>query len=141
MIPLSSNWKNWTGRCAMSFGDDADIIHSYTRAQAIEDGTFVDVSSVAQEAGITFPVALTACLWAIIEPTPQASTRRDVKGRLWDVVSLLRRAIGQATGPVSELSYTVEMPHGDEKELRLNAMCGPGDTGEPVITVMLLDID
>jgi hypothetical protein len=125
----------------MSVGDDADIILSYTRARAIEDGALVDVSSVAPEAGITFPVAVTASLWAIIEAAPQAYTRRDVEGRLWDVVSLLGRAIGKATGPVSELSYTVEMPHGEEKELRLDAMCGPGDAGESVITVMLPDSD
>ena len=38
---------------------DADLIHSYTRAQALADGALVDVSSVAAEYGILFPVAMT----------------------------------------------------------------------------------
>ena len=33
----------------------APIIHSYTRAQAIEDGILVDVSDTAREAGFTIP--------------------------------------------------------------------------------------
>ena len=38
-------------------------IHSYTRAQAIEDGQLIDVSTVAREAGIVWPVALTSAAW------------------------------------------------------------------------------
>ena len=36
-----------------------EVISSYSRAQAIEDGVLVDVSSVARAAGIKFPVAMT----------------------------------------------------------------------------------
>ena len=36
-----------------------DIIYTYTRAQAIEDGYIVDVSEVASEAGFRWPVAVT----------------------------------------------------------------------------------
>jgi hypothetical protein len=38
------------------FSDD-DLIYSYTRAQAIEDGVLVDVSEMAREGGIRFHVA------------------------------------------------------------------------------------
>ena len=44
------------------FWDDAEVISSYSRAQAIEDGVLVDVSTVAKEAGIKFPVAMTAAV-------------------------------------------------------------------------------
>jgi hypothetical protein len=40
------------------FGPE-DLIHRYTRAGALADGVLVDVSAVAREAGIRFPVALT----------------------------------------------------------------------------------
>ena len=43
--------------------ENADLIHSYSRAQAIEDGVLIDVSTVAREAGITYPVALTSAAW------------------------------------------------------------------------------
>ncbi|MCE9563538.1 MAG: hypothetical protein K8U57_15970 [Planctomycetes bacterium] len=39
--------------------ENAEVIHSYTRANALADGVLVDVSETAREAGIRFPVALT----------------------------------------------------------------------------------
>jgi hypothetical protein len=39
--------------------DERDLIHSYSRAQAIADGVLIDVSATAREAGIRCPVALT----------------------------------------------------------------------------------
>ena len=42
-----------------SLFENADVIHRYTRAQAIEDGTLVDVTETAREAGWRFPVATT----------------------------------------------------------------------------------
>lgn len=36
------------------------VIHTYTRAQAIEDGVLIDVSEMAREAGFRWPVAVTA---------------------------------------------------------------------------------
>ena len=40
------------------FSND-DLIHSYTRAEALADGELIDVSATAREAGIRWPVALT----------------------------------------------------------------------------------
>jgi len=34
------------------------VIHTYTRAQAIEDGVLIDVSEMAREAGFRWPVAV-----------------------------------------------------------------------------------
>jgi uncharacterized protein YunC (DUF1805 family) len=39
-----------------------EVIHAYTRAQAIEDGTLVDVTETAKEAGIKYPTAVTEAL-------------------------------------------------------------------------------
>jgi len=125
----------------MSLQDDADVIHTHSRAQAIEDGTLVDVSTVAREAGITFPVAVTATLWAAIEAIPEFYAWQDVKGRLWDVLFLLAAAIRKVDGRFSELFYTLNLPHGKERNIRLKAVCGLGDAGEPVITVMFPDDD
>jgi hypothetical protein len=43
--------------------DEADLIHRYTRVEAIRDGVLIDVSAVAREAGIRYPVALTRAVW------------------------------------------------------------------------------
>jgi len=48
-----------------SIWDDAEIISSNTRAQALADGALVEVSpALAAEADFRFPVALTAAAWA-----------------------------------------------------------------------------
>ena len=48
--------------------DEIDMIHSYSRADAIEDGNLVDVSERAEHAagymmGFKVPVAMTAAAW------------------------------------------------------------------------------
>ncbi len=40
-----------------------EVIHSYTRKQATEDGFLVDVTETAHEAGFSIPVALTRAIW------------------------------------------------------------------------------
>ncbi|HKI36594.1 MAG TPA: DUF6573 family protein [Gemmataceae bacterium] len=43
--------------------ESADLIHRYTRADALRDGVLIDVSATAREAGFKYPVALTAAAW------------------------------------------------------------------------------
>jgi hypothetical protein len=60
-----------------------EVIHVHTRADAIADGMLVDVSAVAREAGIRFPVALTRAIWerCVRAPTAlPARTRRAGPG-------------------------------------------------------------
>lgn len=45
-----------------------EVIHAYTRAQAIEDGVLVDLSGLASEAGFRWPLAVTQAVWAVVEP-------------------------------------------------------------------------
>ena len=78
--------------------ENADLIHRYTRAEAICDGVLIDVSAVAREAGIRYPVALTRAVWQRCVAVPPGVLCQDEAGRLWDVVYLLRWAIGRAPG-------------------------------------------
>ena len=43
--------------------EEAEVIHRYSRADALRDGVLIDVSATAREAGIVWPVALTAAAW------------------------------------------------------------------------------
>ena len=72
-----------------------ELIHSYTRADALADGTLVDVSAVAREAGIRYPVALTRAVWAACVRVPEGIACQDEAGRCWDVVWMLRGAMGR----------------------------------------------
>lgn len=68
------------------FFTEADVIISYSREQAIEDGFLVEVpEGIAREAGFRHPVAITAGLNAVLEAP---SRSEDYTGRLWDVLSV-----------------------------------------------------
>jgi hypothetical protein len=123
--------------------EDADLIHRYTRAQALADGVLIDVSAIAREAGIRRPVALTRAAWERCVRVPPGVVCQDEAGRLWDVMWMLRLAICQGEGVVILFALHVRNDNreGTPPLVRLKALCGPGDGGEPVITVMLPDED
>jgi len=127
--------------CEVPLFGPEDLISSYSRAQAIEDGVLRDVSEVAREAGIRYPVALTAGAWADCVTWTREDYPQDEAGRLWDVVYLLRLAIGRSQGTDRIAFGVLRVPNeGRKRRPRwqdLVAQCGPGDAGEPVITVML----
>jgi hypothetical protein len=66
--------------------DNAEIVHRYSRADALRDGVLIDASATAKEAGIRFPVALTAAVWQLCVTVPPGVRCQDEKGRLWDVL-------------------------------------------------------
>ncbi|MBI4165214.1 MAG: hypothetical protein HY508_05715 [Acidobacteria bacterium] len=127
------------------FWDDAEVIHTYTRAQALEDGVLVDVSEMAKEAGTKFPVALAAAVYGRYVEVPDGVMAQDVAGRLWDILWMFRSAAGRCQGDTLQFQIYVRN-HNRERLTRhdlvtLKAVCGPGDSGEPVITIMLPDED
>lgn len=121
--------------------DEWEIIHTYSRADAIRDGVLVDVTSTAAEAGFTVPVALSAAVyedcvrWDESDPRPQ-----DEEGRLWDVLSMARlaaRDAGRVRRVIFELRRIDRAGYGHTPgRVRLALEIGPGDTAEPVITIM-----
>jgi hypothetical protein len=124
-----------------SFFDDFEVISTYTRAQAIEDGVLVDCSTLAREAGFKYPVALEREAWEkVVALTPAAKAAGcDETGRLWDVLILLHFAIRSAKGSASRVRFGVScVTDSRQPELvQLVAEVGPGDEAEPVITVSL----
>jgi hypothetical protein len=117
------------------------IIHSYTRAQAIEDGVLVDVSELAHEIGFLCPVALTAGVWALVEDIPPADQVT------WSVQDRLRRVLRWAVNYVQHnrdqnmLLFNVPLRHGRNLSAALKVVAGGGDQGELVLTIMFPDED
>lgn len=119
----------------------ADIIHTYTRAQAIDDGVLVDITAYAKEAGITRPVAITCRAYSETIGLPRhCPAGQDLTGRAWDVVWMLSRAMQQPRKS-DTLTYAVSVQNNPRRLYRLKAVAGPGDDGEPVITIMFPDED
>lgn len=127
--------------------EGAEVVSSYSRAQAIEDGKLVDVSSVAREAGIKFPVALTRTVWDKYVEVPEGVTCQDESGRLWDVLFMFKTATlsGRIKGDIGTYQLYVRNRNTQGMDKRnlvtLKAVCEPGDTPEPVITIMLPEED
>jgi hypothetical protein len=124
--------------------ENADLIHRYTRADAIRDGSLIDVSGKAREAGIRYPVALAAAAWAKCVAVPPGVLCHDEAGRLWDVLWLLASAVRSSNGS-PEVRFGVHVQNDNCERtpplVRLKALCGPGDHGEPVVTVMMPEED
>jgi hypothetical protein len=118
---------------------NADLIHVYTRAQAIADGGLIDVTETAREAGFRIHTALTAAVWGdcVAWNERYEKAAQDETGRLWDVLTM---AVHTAkTHPGSRAEYTVlRIPRGglEPEPVRLVLHVGPGDEGEAVVTIM-----
>jgi hypothetical protein len=122
------------------------IIFSYSRAQAIADGVLIDVSKTASEAGWKWNTCVTSAVWAMIEPSEEVKVRFgcDTDGRLWDVVYMAMMKARRSNGS-SEFEFQLIMPQTPRDAwdgvVTLRAHCGPGDTAEPVVTIMRTDED
>jgi len=122
-------------------------IHVYTRTQALEDGMLFDVSETAREAGIKYPVVVTAELYhGYIEPTGKEQGHgQNLNGRLWDVLSMFVFNARLTDGPLLhyKVSFVKEQPDGELKNeiQKIKAVIGPGDDANPVITIMMPDED
>ena len=113
-----------------------DLIYSYTRAQALADGVLVDLSEWARRHGIRYPTACTARVQGLIEAIedPHPTLRPiQVLGRTDALLVAMLAAIRQARG--------TDRVYFEALSERLYAMCGPGDTAAPVITIMVEDED
>ncbi|HWQ83523.1 MAG TPA: DUF6573 family protein [Anaerolineales bacterium] len=126
-----------------SIHEDDDLIYAYTRSQALEDGVLVDVSQMASEADFRYPTAITTDLNARITPNErEKALGQSYAGRLWDVVFLASFA-ARRSGINDRCSFDVSLFEADDapphrthrRTLSLWMVVGPGDQGEPVITI------
>lgn len=122
-----------------------EVIYSYTRAQAIEDGVLVDLMQdrMAQvcRQHYKYPVACTAAVFAIMEKAVANKKHcNDFAGVLHDMLwmsKVMKRKIDEST-----VIFRVKIVGAGKKslyEFKLN--CGPGDDGAPVMTLMMPDED
>jgi hypothetical protein len=111
-------------------------IHVYSRAQALADGVLVDVTSRA-EGIFRVPVAFTQSLWEAIEDLGDSPLReQDVAVRVREVLGAAAE-LGRERASSDRLAFPLLLPtrtHG-LKQYELLAVSGPGDAGEPVVTI------
>jgi hypothetical protein len=123
--------------------EEFQVIYSYTRSQAIADGLQIEVTKVAEEAGIRFPVFLTRGVYDKYVTVPPGVTAQDEAGRLWDIVWMLRFAIIRAKPGVTRVPVALYVRNSDSQPARLVKLIATAgavdiDDPAPAITVMLL---
>lgn len=124
-----------------------EVISTYSRAQALEDGVLVDVGPMAKECGFRFHTAITAAAWSDCVAWSDADSKRQVhqdqSARLWDVLYMAHHAIRSSCSKGDRLRFQLYRVPRDGKSTEaaittLKLIVGPGDQGEPVITILLL---
>lgn len=116
--------------------ENAEVIHSYTRAEAIADGFLFDVTEAARAERFRYPVAL--AFYAYSEAIDYDGDADAHPARTTAVLSAAREAIRDWPASAYRGEFQIDRAQGDAEPdlLTLIAHCGPGDQGEPVITIM-----
>jgi len=121
-----------------------NLIYSYSRAQAIADGVLIDVTDAAKAHGFKVPVAITDHLFTVYVDAPAGleAEGQSTAGRLHDLLTLAMIAARTSKG--TDRAYfkiSFLMAPGRTETVQVIAHIGPGDTAEPVLTIMLPEDD
>jgi len=110
-----------------------NVIYSYTRANAIEDGVLVDLSRLPVIRTFwTDPLACTDTVWAAIQEGVTAGG--DLDGILHDICWTARCTLSQAKSKeTNRIFFSVTI---SDRVHDLKLHCGPGDDALPVLTLM-----
>lgn len=105
------------------------VISRYTRAQAIEDGVLVDVTEIAR-GYFKYPVAMTVEAFTEVFGSQSGTIDEGVAHDLFSVMVVRARSICDKDGRI-DFVFRVR-----GRVVKLYSVCGPGDGGEPVLTIM-----
>lgn len=117
------------------------VISSYSRAQAIEDGVLVDLmqdemANVARQ-HYKFPIACTAAVFAVMQKAVENPRYcNDYAGILHDML-WMSRCVGRKLNDFAVLFRVIIQGAGRSKYHDFKLAVGPGDRGEPVITILM----
>lgn len=122
-----------------------ETIHVYSRTQAIEDGFLVDLMQdemleVCRQ-HYKFPIACTSTVFGIMQKAVENPRYRNdyaciLHDMLW-MSKVMKRQIDESTVIFRVIITGV----GRQRNFDFKLQVGPGDKGEPVITIMLPNED
>lgn len=112
-----------------------------TRTSLIKDGHLIEApTAVAAEARWVVPVAVTRAVWLDMIQWPESeSFPQDEEGRWWDVLYMAAR-VAQRSGEDSTFRvelYRVPRVGQEPQAVELVVTVGPGDDGDPAVTLAL----
>lgn len=117
-----------------------EVISSYTRENAIEDGVLIDVTPLAKRAGFKYHTAITSGVHSVIDLGDALEEIKETyTGRFGKVLYSLLCAIknGQAKEDIIFFNVNLTNRLGIIKNERFKSMVHAGDNHEPVMTILL----
>ena len=121
------------------------LIFSYTREMALEDGVLIDVTEDAKQVGFSLHTVVTSNLFnGYVVPAAEldGSFGQSTAGRMHDLLMLARIAAGgEPDGDRVVFQVGFLMRPGRLETVKVILHIGPGDNGEPVLTLMLPEDD
>lgn len=115
-----------------------DLVSSYSQAQAIEDGVLHLIPREISRDYFKYPVILSAGLVALIEKA--VATKKyiaDYRGIVHDILFTCQSAAKRSSGADVLRTKIIIRGAGPRATYDLLMVCGPGNNGEPTITIML----
>ena len=119
-----------------------EVIYTYTRKQAIEDGYQVLLTGkhaeLAREAGWKYPVYLTRSVWDLMEQSIASEQDGDMTGVLWNILVMARFG-DDITKDTRLFKMMFSEGHGRKRLYEIYLQVGPTDIDDPApaITIML----
>jgi len=105
-----------------------EMISSYSRAQAIEDGVLVDLTERSKKYGFKFPIVCTDTLAeGVMGNGTDEERNRRLEHFLFHVAEVMKANKNLRSDRLS----------GTAEGVNWWIHCGPGDTPDPVLTIML----
>jgi len=119
------------------FGED-DIIYSYTRKEAIEDGLqFLIPEKLSKQVGFLYPVYATNSVYGIIDSAVNENSQLKTDWLLWEVLVTLKIAIKLMVESPEVKFHTII--NGKDYEFFSQVSALDIDDPKPAITIMRVE--
>ncbi|OQY37379.1 MAG: hypothetical protein B6229_08530 [Spirochaetaceae bacterium 4572_7] len=118
------------------------IIYKYTREMAIRDRVLIDITPLAFDMGFKIPVAVTNTLYTkYFLPTQKEEFEGEsTPSRIWDMLTILYLTSKNHNSNVRLFTMAAKFKN-SYKLVTVKAVVSPGDTSDPVLTIMLPNED
>lgn len=111
-----------------------EALFSYSRAQALADGVLVDLSQFPEIREMwKHHMACTETVWNLVEAAIR-DEGKDLPGILWDISHMAMASARVKSESTDRVQFRVII---GRKTHELKLVVGPGDTPQPVLTLML----
>jgi uncharacterized protein DUF6573 len=117
--------------------ENADIIHSYTRLQAIEDGVLVPVPKELWSQLYKYETVISGSISSLIDSSCTDASGNSRDGILWDILYMSQHGITRRIGDFGVEFEVYIFGDGRQRKYTMRCICGPTDNGSPCLTIMM----